>query len=150
PPVKLLRRMPVRPLPCPANTRSIVAEEIFNDLATAKALGFAGTDTNDVSTNSCLENRDPLHGSLLLSGAASIGRKPTDTAFKIPHSTSARISSMRGDVPLGASSKVPRKVFASPSMRTLRHLPMGKSARWPNSAIGFLLNCSNSHPPASI
>src|SRR5215831_11508986 len=109
-------------------TTFCVSSETFNDLATAKALGLAGILTRDTSTSSDFVYRKPP---LSESGRAraSIGLKPTLTARKMSASIKLRISSMRSDVPFGASSRCPRRDFVSGSMRRLCHLPTRKSDR---------------------
>src|SRR5262249_19622866 len=131
-------------LACLPNTRRCVSWEMLSDLTTARALGFAGIETSEVSTSSCLvKRRGPnidssgsspsLNG---LSGADLIALKPTDTARRMPASTSRRISSMRSDVPFGASTRCPRN--ESVSLRTFFHVPIGKFGLWLNDACGIL------------
>jgi len=54
-----LRAALVLLLPVSANTMSIVAGETLKPLATARALGLAGTLTRDVSTSSTLVKWSP-------------------------------------------------------------------------------------------
>ena len=146
-PVNPRRWMPPL-LPCLAKTTSIVSGEICSDFATAIALALAGTLTSEHSTNSCSRKRAPFHGSSGSSGSCLSGRKPTLTARKMPASTKRLISSMRGDVPSGASSS--RR--AAPCLRRARPsiVPTMKSLRWNPSAMGLRLKFESFQPLAMM
>jgi hypothetical protein len=105
-PVKPRRRREIDLLvPGSAKTRSSVSAEMRSDFAIASALGLAGTETREASTSSYRRKCSPTYLPSILRGSKSSVLKPTETALRMPAAIKRRISSMRAEVPSGASCR---------------------------------------------